>query len=178
MKSDAARPLDELKERPSLDPSKLQAMQPHSKVPFAERLHWCLELVSNMPGLIPNVGIVDTSEGLFIHSNVLAAFMRIKSNSLNKNLRDHGFCRKSSSNEAHQIRQLIPSLVSEGQYWSKWIHVSIPFNRSTPPENLKRISELAAMNRQGSHPHIPGRVVLPSIDEVLAGAGVSAQEKY
>jgi hypothetical protein len=146
---------------------KVKERQPHSKIPFAERLRWCLEWVHDTPSMTMHVGIIDTNDGLLIRSSALAHFLGIKANSLNKNLRDHGFNRRQPSNETQKVFD--PSLASELQHWSLWTNCFVLFSRNTPDDVVKQVSDHAVMTRRGACSPFLSRGLLPSVLEARLG---------
>jgi hypothetical protein len=147
----------------SLDGEGWPDMRAHSKVPFAERLHWCLKLISKSRSMILTIGMLDTHDGLLIQSKTLASFLHIKPNSLNKNLRDHGFYRQPRWNDPMELGNVGSSLPWEVRRWSKWTHPGISFNRNTPDDVVRQISTQAVTNRRGAYEKTPERVILPSL---------------
>lgn len=157
----------EVHERLFLNAERPREMRAHSKIPFAERLRWCLERAHDSPSMIHMIGVIDTDDGLLVHSRALAAFMGIKANSLNRNLRDHGFRREPPLYGVQDLQASDSLLPSEVRRWSKWTHVGIAFNRDTQDHVIKQISNRAAMTRKGTCIEVQPCMVFPSVHQVF-----------
>jgi hypothetical protein len=65
--------------------------KPHTKILFISKIHSAIGVTNDYPLARNRTGIAATNDGeLTINVKLLTAFLGIKTNSLNKNLREHG----------------------------------------------------------------------------------------
>jgi hypothetical protein len=120
----------------------------HLKVPFARRLHACLTYATT-PNNILRIGIAETGDGsVFINSRRLAQFLGLRANSLNRNLRDHGFRREQSTRAVQELSQHLPYAGVEGGWW-KWRPPVVSFDRFSLASDLEKLSNHARAVRAG-----------------------------
>jgi hypothetical protein len=113
----------------------------HTRFLFPERLRRALELTERFPQLRNYVGAVEAEDGTVeVSSGVLAQFLKLRRNSINKNLRDHGFVRGTL---------ILPTRCEGGNLsWYKWTNAIATFGRSTLPSEIDRLANYAKIARK------------------------------
>jgi hypothetical protein len=117
----------------------------HMKMPWAIRLRNTLRFLETHPEYRLQVGIIPAGQNaFFINSSICAQFFGLKNrNSLNRDLKQHGFVSDDSLNTAQQLRTLCPQLISVSRCWGKRRFVLGDFNGQISITQTERASNHA-----------------------------------
>jgi hypothetical protein len=117
----------------------------HIKMPWAIRFRNTLKFIEAHPEYQIQVGIIPAGQNtFFINSSVCAQFFGLKNrNSLNRDLKQHGFVSESSYNTTEQLRTLCPQLTSVSRCWGKRRFVLGDFNGEISITQAERASNHA-----------------------------------
>jgi hypothetical protein len=123
---------------------------PHIKAPWAIRLKDTLAFIEAHPEYQLQVGLIPAQENaFFINSAVCAAFFGFKSrNSLNRDLKQHGFVIDRTSNVAEELRILCPQLTPLSRCWGKRRFAFGEFNGHISATQVERASNYARQVRR------------------------------
>jgi hypothetical protein len=122
---------------------------PHIKMPWAIRLRNTLTFIQNHPQYTLQIGIIpDGQNAFFINSSVCAKFFGLKNrNSLNRNLKQHGFILDKNFNIIEQFRTLCPQLIPVSRCWGKRFFAFGDFNWQSSKTQVERASNNAQQIR-------------------------------
>jgi hypothetical protein len=125
----------------------------HIKVLFGERLKRALALTCVRVDLLGEVGITEVpTGGVLICTVVFGTFLHLKPNSINRNMRQHGFVRDSKIDHRAVFRAL--GVTDHTCYAWKWTHwttsVVEHFNHSATHDDAERLAAYATRVRNGA----------------------------
>jgi hypothetical protein len=93
----------------------------HIRVLYTDRLKQALQLTQNRLDLAAHVGVIKARDGgILVCSAVFSSLLGIRTNSLNANLRPHGFERDIKHNTHQALRTL--AITASGCYAMTWSH--------------------------------------------------------
>jgi hypothetical protein len=124
----------------------------HIKVRFGERLRQALALTCLRVDLLGDVGIIEVpGGGILICSAVFGTFLQLKPNSVNRNMRQHGFVHGSKIDPRAAFRAI--GVTDHKCYAWKWFHwtnsVLERFNHLATPDDVERLAAYASGVRNG-----------------------------
>lgn len=108
------------------------------KMKFAVRIFNCLNFAIEHPHLIPEIGVCWCRDGhnFFCNTSILANFLNLKRNSLNTNLRSHGFTHQTI--QISEVTKDYP-FINDFRNWRRCGHSSCQFSRTTPIKDIENI---------------------------------------
>jgi hypothetical protein len=116
----------------------------HSTTLFIGKLNIMTRASSANSNAVAGLGLVYIPNGdLLIHSRLLGNAFGIKSNSLNRNLRNHGFQCVRRNATATQIQHLGVQLPFGARCWSLWRSTIAPFNGFLTANQLSAFTDHA-----------------------------------
>jgi hypothetical protein len=132
-----------------LTPLREKISGPHKSIPFVERLREIVATTVSIPDSGPYIGVMKSdSGGLWIRSNSLGPFLRLRPNSVTKNLSQLGFRRDKGNKAATEIRRLLQDRTESVRKWSLWQNTVCRFNEETPNYKLKQLTSRARIARR------------------------------
>jgi hypothetical protein len=108
--------------------------QASDKLTFTVKIHKLLAFTQQHPECATKIGLIWTNEtGIFLtHSPHLAQFLGIRVNSINTNLREHGFHRvKAPPLTAARLSAITGVSLPDSRHWKKTKHTLVPFSQTS-----------------------------------------------
>jgi hypothetical protein len=123
-----------------------------TRVPFAIRLLRCLQFVAANPCYVSIVGVVAAHyKAILFDVRVLARFLELIPNGLNKNLRQHGFEMDTKADIVAELERCAPAFhwTTKAKTWSKRVCREGAFHPGTTDAEAYEWAARAACMRHG-----------------------------
>jgi hypothetical protein len=124
----------------------------HRTKPWAMRHRDILRFAKEYPETGPQIGVIPCdSNSFFMNSTLYSEFCGMKQNSMNRDLRQHGFVIDKECNIGLELRNRFPQLISTSRQWVKRIFRFGSFNGQSSDEEVAIATEVG---RQVRNHHI------------------------
>jgi hypothetical protein len=120
-----------------------------STLPFPVRILRCVKYVANHTADLPRVGIICSAPNtLLIKTSVLAPFLGVRRNGLNKIFRDYGFELVRAGDVMAEVRDALPEKSPHNTGWTKRVFRGETFNATMAEEEASLIAQEVRANRR------------------------------
>jgi hypothetical protein len=144
----------------------------HRRKLFALRHRNVLRFVGEHPETGREIGIVPCdSKSFFMNSSLYSQFCGLKKNSMNRDVKQHGFAIDKTCNAGKELENRFPNIVSGSRQWVKRVFMCGSFNGQSSDEEAAIATEHGRQVRNGRLRHGSSQ---PSSNSQTLSSSVSA----